>query len=122
MQVRVYNENNYPYRENFKGEWITIEPGAYVVMDDKKAEMFTGTYSPAKKDPMGQPDPTTFKKLRIKPHDVSVEAKKEPTKWICNADGTEHATEAELKAWEAEHHLEKLTDQKVADEIRKKKK
>lgn len=118
-QVRVYNENKYPYKENFKGEMITIEPGEYVVMDEKKAHMFTGTYAPAKKTPMGDDDPMYFKKLRVEPVDQSV-PEKEETKFICNADGTEHATKDALEKYERENHLDKLADPKVADEIRKK--
>lgn len=120
-QVRVYNENKYPYKENFKGEWIKIEPGEYVVMDEKKAHMFMGTYAPAKKDPMGQPDPTFFKKLSMKPHDGAT-ATKEVEKFICHADGTEHESKEALEKYIDANHLDKLTDTKVADERKKAKK
>jgi hypothetical protein len=116
--VRVYNRNVYPYKENFKGEWITIQPNEFVTMDDKKAQMFMGTYAPAKKTPMGEDDPIYFKKLEVV--EVDNAPAKEETRFICNADGTEHATKEALEKWEAEHHLDKLTDVKVADEIRKK--
>lgn len=120
-QVRVYNRNKYPYRETYKGDLITIDPGAYHVMNEKDAEMFLGSYVTAKKTPMGAPDPATFKMLEIVKELNSGANEKLETKFICNADGKEFATKAELDSWEHENHLDKLSDPKVAEEIRKNK-
>lgn len=119
-QVRVYNRNKYPYREIYKGDLITIDAGAYHVMNEKDAEMFLGSYSSAKKTPQGVPDPTTFKMLEIV-KELKSGSEKEVPKFICNADGKEFATKEELDAWEYENHLDKLSDQKVAEDIRKNK-
>lgn len=63
--VKVFNDNKYPYKENFKGENIVIEPGKFITMDYYEAIEFRGTYSPIRRDANEQPMPTSFKMIRI---------------------------------------------------------
>ena len=120
MEVRVWNDNVYPYKEVFQDERIEIPPGKFIMMDEKKAIMFKGSFAPMKLNAQKQPMPESFKMIRIE--SKSVPLKEEMPKFICQQDGKEFTSQAELDKWIDENHLDKLTDAKVADERRKNKK
>lgn len=64
-KVKVWNDNVYPFTEaygKFKG--LTIEPGAFVEMDEEEAAEFMACFSPIVKRGDGTDDPRYFKKLR----------------------------------------------------------
>ena len=123
--AKVWNENKYPYREKFEGKDVEIEPGGYVIMNDKEAIRFKGTYAPPRVDGMGRPDPLYFKMLRLEEHNPANEpvVHVEPSKkFICQKDGQEFDSLEELEAYEQKNYLDDLLDQELADEIRKGKK
>jgi hypothetical protein len=65
MEVKVWNDNTHPYREEFKGNKIDIPAGKFVKMQDDEAVLFLGTMNPMKFDVDGKQDPKSYKKLRI---------------------------------------------------------
>ena len=65
MQVKVYNVNEFPYSEHFKGENVTIAPGEFISMEKDDAILFKGTMNSIKRDADGNPLPESYKMIRI---------------------------------------------------------
>lgn len=65
MLVKVYNENDFSYAEKFDGREIKIAPKGFVVMDDREATKFLGTYAPIKVDGGGNHKREGYKRLAI---------------------------------------------------------
>lgn len=63
--VRVWNDNVYPFSQEYKGKKISIEPGKYVMMEPDEAVEFRGMYSPIIKDKDGNPHPRGYKMIRV---------------------------------------------------------
>lgn len=65
-KVKVWNDNEYPHEEEFKGEKIRIEAHQFIEMDWEEAVEFKGQYTPIKFLGDGQThDPRGFKKIRV---------------------------------------------------------
>ena len=93
-KVKVWNDNDYPHSEVFKGEKITIDPHAFIEMDWEEAIDFKGQFSglaPIGKD--GAPDPRFFKKIRVETPTTPVV---QPDPLVCHANGQKAATVEEL--------------------------
>ena len=70
MNVRVFNLNEYPYKEEFKGIDILIKPGGFYEMDYFEAKLFLSKIgTPPKKLANGLFDPRSYKMLKIDPED-----------------------------------------------------
>lgn len=110
-QVRVYNDNIYPFKQNFKDEEIHIPAGGFVMMSPADAVIFRGSYSPMMKGANGQPDPKFFKKIRVEEIGAPEPERK---KYICQFDGKEFQTEEALEAYIDENHIDKIADQEFA--------
>jgi hypothetical protein len=65
MQVRVWNDNDHPHSEKYKGDKLEIAPHGYIEMDQDEANQFLGQYTPIVRRGDGTPDPRFFKRLRI---------------------------------------------------------
>jgi hypothetical protein len=63
--VRVWNDNIYPYKEVFKGDKIYIEPKQYIEMNEEDAKAFRGTFAPMVFDADGNDTPQGYKMIRI---------------------------------------------------------
>lgn len=72
MKVKIWNDNTYPYTEEFKGDKIHIEANKYVEMEREEAVLFMGQFNSIVRDVDGNPHPKSFKKLRM---DTSVQEK-----------------------------------------------
>jgi len=117
-QVRVYNDNIYPYQEKFKGEMLTIQPKQYIEMDLFDAAEFLGQYTPIVVDGGGAPIPKSYKMLRVvRPDNFKAEEKKEI---LCNACGMKFDTAIELDDHVNEKHVENLVDEDEQKKRRKK--
>ena len=111
--TRITNLNSYVYEENFKGEYIKIEPGESIFMDPGEAIIFKGTISdinPIRKDD-GVQHPKTLKYLKFE-SPAEVEKKKKLDKYRCNVCGKDMGNKKALDNHiEADHsHLEKLEE------------
>lgn len=117
-QVRVYNDNIYPYQEKYKGELIVIPPKQFVEMDLFDAAEFLGQYTPIVVDGGGAPLAKSFKMLRVvRPDGFKAEEKKEI---LCNACGKKFESTLELDAHVNEFHVENLVDEDEQKKRRKK--
>lgn len=124
MKAKVYNDNKYEYRENFKGEMIVIAPGNFVEMDFEDAIEFKSAFPNVIKpdfDGAGNQKPETFKMIRVEKGDYGEPAAAEE-KFTCPQCGDELATEEALDRHIDKNHLDELMDQELADKRRKTKK
>jgi len=118
-QVRVYNDNKYPYREKFMDRDIEIDAHQYILMDESEAIKFRGSFVAPTKKADGTFEPMSFKMIRLAPHTQETVVK-EAEKFVCQFDGTEHPTKEALEKYIDENHLDKLSDQEFAKERKKK--
>ncbi len=125
-KVRVWNENSYPYKENFKGEFINIPPYSYIEMEKDEAVLFKGTFCEPKYDAGGGAIPSSFKKIRIGEigeiggNESVPEIKPRPFK--CQVCGFEGENTIELDKHINEKHLDVMVDQKEKERRTKAKK
>ena len=104
-QVRVWNDNRYPYSETFKGQKIEIPPKGFIKMDYEEAIEFKGTYCPIHRDGDGQPLPTSYKMIRVETPSEAV-VSDEDLDLVCHADGSVAANKQELaKKLKQHEHL-----------------
>ncbi len=119
MQAKVWNDNKYPFSQEFKGQKISIPAGEYVEMEFYEAKEFEGRYSPIKVDGGGQPKPESYKMIR-----VEAEGKAGPAQaggFPCAACGKVYESQRVLDAHVDEQHLDAMADQEVAQKRRAKK-
>ena len=115
MQVKVWNDNEHPFTDNFKGDVVTIPPKKYVEMEYYEAHEFKGKYSPIKVDGDNQPLPTSFKMIRIEkmgaPEVINLGV-------TCQACGKTYESQGVLDVHIDEQHLESMADPEVAQKRR----
>lgn len=115
---RVWNMHptGLTHREMFRGDMVEIKAGSYVLMDYEDAYQFKGQFCPIKLDGMGQPDPVSFKVLKLEPHTEN--AKAEITqKFVCQRDGKVFNTKAELDAYTEANYKDDVFHDEALDEI-----
>ena len=116
--VKVFNDNDIPYEEEFKGEMIKIGAGKYVVMDREKATLFKGTMIPIKVDAGGRQKKESYKKIRLVAvaPDEKLQATrlqdKRTQKLRCHGCAFEADSLEKMDAHINDYHLDDLADQK----------
>lgn len=112
--VKVWNDNEKTYQENFRGDLITIPGKASIPMDYYDAVQFLGQYiKPIK---IGDGTFTNHKQLRIEGTPPAFQA----TKPRCQMCKGEFATETELTLHSDQFHRESIIiDDKVKQAVRK---
>jgi hypothetical protein len=117
---KVWNmhPNGLTHKEKFKENLIEIPAGQYVEMDYEDAVQFRGQFFPMRKDAMGQPDPKSFKVIKIeKPTDEAPIAAKE---FICHIDGAKFPSQALLDAYiKTNHDGKAFKDDRLDEQIEK---
>lgn len=71
-QVKVWNDHDREHVERFKGEMVRIPAGGFIMMDYIDAEDFKGQYFGMRMLGPNNPDPATFKKIRVEKPDQPV--------------------------------------------------
>ena len=111
--VKVWNDNVFPYKENFKDEKIFINAKDFIEMENDDAVLFKGTFCSPSKDAGGGFKPETFKMIRI-------EQVKKPVArtsfFKCQACGKELGSAVELD----KHITKEHSDILIEDEEKKK--
>lgn len=123
--VKVWNDNKYPYTENFRGNKVTIEAGGFVEMDYDQAVLFLGTFVPIVKGKNGLQDPRSYKMLRIDQEDRknyvlnnSLGEKEDTEKvFVCHACSKEFRTKKGLEKHIKDKHLNEMADDDARDEL-----
>lgn len=111
MQVKVWNDNEYPFSDEFKGDKITIPPKKFIEMEYYDAHEFRGKYSPIKVDGDGQHMPQSYKMIRIEKIGSPEVTQLGVT---CQACGKVYESQGVLDAHIDEQHLESMADPEVA--------
>lgn len=108
MKVKVWNDNIFPHRERFKGEFIDIPAKAFVEMEEDDAIMFRGQFSSIVTDADGRPKQESFKMIRIeKPEGVKEKTvQNDPNK--CFACGKILSNQGELAQHIFDFHPEAM--------------
>lgn len=122
-QVKVYNDNVHPYSELFREKQISIPPKGFIYMEAGEAQLFKGSFAPIKVDADGNPIAEGYKRIRIE-EGVEVAAPAALAKFVCQADGEEFGTEAELTAYIKANHADKIApaDEEAEKEVAKRSK
>lgn len=118
MQIKVWNDNNFEYREQFRDKTIVIKPKSFVMMDFDEAQIFQGTYAGRMKTADGQDDPRGFKMIRLDVDNSYVPETTGPV-FTCHADGRTFQTQAELDAHEKQYESRIVTDSVAEAEIKR---
>lgn len=123
-QVRVYNDNTFEHREQFKGQNIVIAPGKFVEMDRGEAVLFKGQFFQPRFLADGVQDPRSFKRIRLeaiveeKGKGKGKKAKKsDAPEHVCQACGFEAVSAAGLKVHIAKNHVGDMLDEDAREEL-----
>lgn len=65
MQVKVWNDNIYTFKQEWRENMIEIPAKSFVMMEEEDAYNFRGTYYPRKLDAGGTQVPQSYKMIRI---------------------------------------------------------
>lgn len=105
MDVKVWNDGDYDWKETFKGDPVSIKAKEFITMERQDAIEFRGQYYPPKIMSDDTQDPKSYKRIRIEiPLDVSPEQDEGMEVFMCQACKRAFTTDALLvKHSESEH-------------------
>jgi hypothetical protein len=117
--VKVWNDNDYPYSEKFKGEMINIKPKSFVEMDFNEASHFLGTFPKIMEtDAEGRIKPESYKRLRIEnPNGKAPVIANQGFK--CMQDGAVFQTQEQLDNYILAVHTDKMVDEDAKKALQK---
>lgn len=120
-QVKVWNDNDYEYKETFKDKPLVIAPHSCIEMEYYEAHEFKGTYKSIQRDGDNQPLPQTYKKIRVEElSSAEVDAKIESN--TCTACKFRGGSAKELfDHVVASHAHQSVVDDEAEKEVAKKK-
>lgn len=120
MQVKVWNDNTYPYKELFRDQKIEIPPKSYILMEEGEAHLFKGTFSAPILDGDGNDTPAGYKMIRIE----KVASEKPSTQveeLRCIACTYKPANKHDLESHIELHHKDQMVvDEEAEEAIREK--
>jgi hypothetical protein len=114
-QIKVWNENSYPYEEKFRDNLIKIPPKGHVLMEKDEADTFFGTFKPPVLDGDGNHHPSGFKMLRLEPVGKQEAA---AAVFPCNVCNYKASSAEDLDEHSDANHLDRLVDQELAEQRR----
>lgn len=120
MQVKVWNDNKYPFKQRYQDRDINIAPGKFVMMEHDDAHQFLCMFHPIKMNADGRPDEQTRKALRIDTGHNPLPPAKAP-EHICHCCGYKAPSATSLDAHVKELHIEQLADDEERDNQREQK-
>jgi len=121
MKVKVWNDNTFDYHEKFQDEDIIIKAKSYIEMDDDKAVLFKGTMNKMEFDGSGVPLPQSYKRIRVEGlYDHLRKPTPLPQHHVCQFDGKELSSEAELNQYIADNYIDKIENKDFAKEFQSK--
>lgn len=112
-QVKVWNDNVYPYSEEFKDQKIMIPAKSFIMMEAGEALLFKGSFAPIQVDADGQPIPQGYKMIRIEETpEMKEELTKSKAEHVCLVCKYQASSSSDL----SEHIKASHQDQLVRDE------
>src|SRR5947208_2212525 len=94
--AKVWNDNELPFEQNFKGDMIRIAPKSFIEMEYEEAHSFAGSPSAMRFDGMGQQTKESYKMIRVEGKPT---ATNEVLAYKCHADGSLHPSAEALNAY-----------------------
>ena len=98
-KVKVWNDNEHPFHQNFKGYDVDIPAHKHIMMEYGEAILFRGAYMPIQYDAMGSPTPQSYKMIRVEVPDKEP-PRQQRIELLCQACGYEG-----LSQWDLEGHI-----------------
>lgn len=98
-KVKVWNDNEHLFAQDFKGDKIVIPAKGYIEMEWDEAIAFKSYPHPMKFDGMGQQLPESFKMIRV---EGKPSTSNQVVAFKSHKDGSIHATKAALEAYESQ--------------------
>jgi uncharacterized C2H2 Zn-finger protein len=117
--VRIWNDNDFPYRETWKEKEIVIASRKCIEMELNEAVEFLGTFTPIIRDADGQPDPRFFKRLRMEKTSKALPTIAKPINLTCQACGIIAKNEKELSDHIDANHLDTMADKQELEKRQK---
>lgn len=109
-RTRVWNDWNKEYVEDFRGEQIRIPAKAFVVMDHQDAVQFRGQFTQIVRDGAG----TDLKPKMIRLEKIAAgEPEYRGETFVCQMDGAQFGTQAELDAYIAANYTGAMLDEEA---------
>lgn len=118
--VKVYNDNVHPYKEQFRDQNIVIPAGGFIEMEEGDAHEFKCSYSPPSRGGDNQMDPKSFKMIRIEASSQKAAAPKTDES-VCMKCSYKAISKKDLDEHIDANHLDDLADQELAEKRRSKK-
>jgi hypothetical protein len=115
-KFKVWNDNVYPYSENFKGDPISIPSKDFILMEEDDAIAFRGSFVSPKKDEGGTPMPQGYKMIRLEKYDGVTAEKAKPVEHVCMACKYKATSEKDLLEHSKVTHSEITADAPETDE------
>lgn len=117
--VRVYNDNIYEHRENFRGKEIIIPSKGFVEMNKDDAVLFKSQFTPIVRGRGGVDDPKGFKMLRIEftPEVVKDIVAEQEEALSCQACDFKAQSKAGLAAHIRAKHAHQMIDQDAREAL-----
>lgn len=112
-KARIWNDWTQEHVEDFRGDMVRIPAKGFIVMSWPDAVQFRGQYTPIIRDGLGKD--LKPKMIRVEKIDAGA-PEYAAQKFVCQVDGREFNTQAELDSYIAANHTERMVD----DEARKK--
>jgi hypothetical protein len=107
-KARVWNDWTKEHVEEFRGDTVRIPSKKYVVMDWQDAVQFRGQFTPIVRDGLG----TDLKPKMIRLERIDA-AQAASDKFVCQMDGAEFQTQAQLDAHIAANYKEAMLDEEA---------
>lgn len=117
MQVKIWNDNEYPFTQKYQDRVISIQPHKFVMMEHDDAHQLLCMFSPVTMNEDGRPDDKSKKKLRIDTGHNPLPPSELP-KHICHACGFKAGSASALSSHVEELHIEQLADDDARDQMR----
>lgn len=106
-KVKVWNDNDHPFTQEFKGETVHIPAKKFIEMEWDEAVSFKSYPHSMKFDGMGQQLPESYKMIRVEGKPTTFN---QVVAFKSHKDGSIHATKAALEAYEAQFGEEAFAD------------
>jgi hypothetical protein len=119
VMVRVWNDNKWPYTEEFNEKTISIAPGKFIEMEMMEAADFMGRFIPIHRDGDGQPIPQKAKMLRMERTSKKFLHSQTDPDLTCQACGFKGKTKKELDQHIDDTHLDIMVDEKEREKRQK---
>lgn len=116
-KARVWNDWTREHVEEFRGDTVRIPAKKYVVMDWPDAVQFRGQYTAIERDGLGTD--VKPKMIRLEKIDAAAPEYPQSNKFVCQIDGAEFGTQAELDAYIAANHTGAMLDEEIKEKFRK---